>query len=178
LACKLAGGLSEFEDAVKKITFTSNNRRIRQLEEATEEIQAEMFRSRHYHHPLSVIMVEPEAESVQNTLHRAVQEVQKSMMNSYIVNTMAQTLSQYLRQTDLILEQREQGRFLILCPDTNSQDLDLLVEYVKTVATEQLGTAVTCGMSTFPDQAITFEELVNQAETKLVSPNGNGDMGT
>ena len=174
LAHKVSAPLQEFAEAVKSITFTNNNKRIKPITEADEDIQIEMFRSRHNHHPLSVVLVELEPESLQAALHRAVQEVQQAMLSNYVINNIAHTLSKYLRRTDLILEQRDQGRFLILCPETSAGDLELLVEYIQAVATEQLGTSIACGVATFPDEAITFEELVNQAESHLHHLNGNG----
>jgi GGDEF domain-containing protein len=174
LARRLASGLRDFEEAVERITFSNANKRIRHLYEADEEIQIEMFRSRHNHHPLSIILVEPDPESIQTTFHQLVQEVQQTMINGYVINSMAQTLCKYLRRTDWILEQRDQGRFIVLCPETNAADSKLLVEYIQAIAREQLGTSVTYGVATFPDQAITFEELVHQAELHLQRQNDNG----
>ncbi|MBI1879538.1 MAG: hypothetical protein HYR94_15185 [Chloroflexi bacterium] len=177
LSHNFAAGLLEFEEAVKRITFSDSNRRIRQYHEADEDIQVEMFRSRHNHHPLSIIVVEPDAHPIHATLHRLVQEYQQTMLSSYVINNMAQTLSKYLRRTDLILEQREQGRFIIVCPETNVNDSKLLVEYIQNVALEQLGAAVDYGVATFPNEAVTFEELVRQAESKLQhSHNGKNPL--
>jgi len=176
LAHRVATPLQEFTEAVESITFTNTNNRIKPISEADEEIQIEMFRSRHNHHPLSVVLVELEPESLQAALNRAVQEVQQTMLSNYVINNIAHTLSKYLRRTDLILEQRDQGRFLIMCPDTTAGDLKLLVEYIQAVAVEQLGTSIACGVATFPDEAITFEELVNRAESHLHHLNGHGYM--
>jgi hypothetical protein len=171
---KLTCSLGSFEEAVERITFTDNtNKRVRPIEDAYDEIQIEMFRSRHHHHPLSIIVVEPDLGTTQTSLHRVVQEVQQGMMNSYIINSMAHTLGEYIRRTDFVLEQRNRGRFVILCPDTNVADLSLMVEYVQLVAKEQLGTDITCGVATFPDEAITFEELLRKAESHLQNPKGN-----
>ncbi len=167
LAHRLASGLRDFEEAVERITFSDTNRRVKQLREVDEEIQIEMFRSRHNHHPLSVIVVEPNPESIQTTFHHLVQEIQQTMISGYVINNMAQTLGKYLRRTDLILEQRDRGRFIVLCPETSAVDSNLLVEYIQTVAGEQLGVSVTYGVATFPDEAVTFEELIHQAESRL-----------
>ncbi len=178
LAHHLAHHLLDFEKAVKNITFTDSSGKIRKLDEATEDIQTEMFRSRHSNSPLSIILVQPEPGSIQTALHRAVQEVQQAMLNSYVINSMAQTLTKYLRRTDMILEQRDQDRFIIFCPDTNAADSALLVEYVKSVATEQLGVSVACGVATFPDEALTFEEMVHQAEFHLDHLNSSSPLGS
>ncbi|MFN8455465.1 MAG: hypothetical protein U0401_12495, partial [Anaerolineae bacterium] len=167
ISYRFAQAMHDFESAVMNITLVSNSERVRPLKDATEDIEVEMFRSRNSHQPLSIMVVEPKPESVQVALHRAVEEVQQTMMYSYVINSMAQRLSKYLRRTDLILEQREQGRFVILCPDTNSRELKLITEYVETIADLELGVSVRCGAATFPDQALTFEELVHQAQNRL-----------
>src|SRR5688572_26346103 len=69
---KLAYNLRDFERAVQNITFAGSNK-IQDLEKASEKIQDEMFRSRHYHHPLSVIVVEPEPTSLRVSVNRIVQ---------------------------------------------------------------------------------------------------------
>lgn len=173
LAHALARAIRDFEKAVENITFRPVSRRVRRLKDATEDIQVEMFRSRHNHHPLSVVVVEPKPELIQTKLHEAVQEVQQTMLRTYVINSMAQTISKYLRRTDLVLEQRDQGRFIVFCPETNAQELRLLVDYIQTIAKKKLGTAVTCGVATFPDEALTFEELIQRAETQLQQSNGS-----
>ena len=173
LAHKLASAIDDFEGAVKKITFRHTNKRIRQLDEAEDEIQLEMFRSRHYHHPLGILIVQPESGFAQTAMHRAVREVQQAMINTYVTRSIAQTFIKYIRRTDLIMEQADQERFVILCPDTNAADLALMAEYLEVVAQEELSASVVCGTATFPDEAITFEELMRQAETRLNHRNGN-----
>ncbi len=167
LSHRLALAMHDFEDAVENLTMVNLNGRVRSLDQAADDIQVEMFRSRHHHHPLSVIVVEPKKDSLQVALHQAVKEVQETIMRSYVITKLADSLSRHLRRTDLVLEERERGRFIILCPDTSARDLNVLVEYIQATATEMVGVTVDCGMATFPDEALTFEELVRQAETRL-----------
>jgi hypothetical protein len=101
LAHRLAFAIEDFQGAVKEVSFRHTNKRIRQLEEADDEIEIEMFRSRQYHHPLGILIVQPESGFTQAALHRAVREVQQAMMNTYVSRSMAQTFSKYIRRTDL-----------------------------------------------------------------------------
>jgi GGDEF domain-containing protein len=174
LTYRLTRAIGDFEEAVENITLVNGNRRIQPLGDATENIQSEMFRSRHNHRPLGVVIVEPRAESIQATLQRAVQEVQQAMLNRYVLNNLANQLTHYLRRTDLVLEESSRGRFIILCPETNAEDLKMLSEYIQTITAKKFGMSVACGMATFPDEALTFEELVNQAEARLQHLKFNG----
>lgn len=159
--------INRFETIVENLVFTSTGKQVRQLDEAEKDIQIEMFRSRNNHHPLSVIMVEPNSLSNQAALRDALQEVQQAILNSYVVSRMSGLLSKYLRPTDVILAQPGQKRFIILCPDTNAKDSKLLVDYLQIVAQEQLSTTIDCGKATFPGDALTFEDLVRTAEIDL-----------
>ncbi len=164
---RLAQALLDFEQAVENITLVNGNRQVRHLDDASDDIQVEMFRSRHNHYPLSVVVVEPTGDALQLALQRAVQEMQQTLLNSYVITNLAHALSRYLRRSDLVLQERERGRFIILCPDTSARDMDPLVEYIQATAGELLGVSVNCGTATFPDEALTFEELILQAEAKL-----------
>ena len=117
-----SASLHEFAEAVERITFADSDRQVRQYRGIDEDIRVEMFRSRHNHHPLSIIFVKPDPDAIQATLHRLAQEVQQTMLSGYVINNMARTLRKYLRPTDLILEQRDQGRFIIVCPETNAAE--------------------------------------------------------
>ena len=163
LAHKLAHAIRDFEDAVKTVTFAGSDHHIRGITEANEVIQTEMFRSRHNHHPLSVIVIEPDTVSIRSSLHRLVREAQQSMMNHYITNNLAMLLNQQLRRSDLVLEQRDANRVVLVCPDTNKTDSEVLVEYIGDVVARQMGLTIKCGTASFPQEALTFEELVDRA---------------
>lgn len=68
---------------------------------------------------------------------------------------------------DTVLEDRKNGRFIILCPEIDGQNSTVLIERIRMAVSRQLGIEVQCGTASFPDTALTFEELVNRAESQL-----------
>ncbi len=170
LAHQLARNLSEFEEAVENMTLATVGRQLRELDEAAEDIQTELIRSRRHHHPLSVIIVEPEAGSVQAAVHRSVLEVQRAMMSRYVVVSLGRAISGELRRTDTILQQSGRDRFIVFCPETSAPDALVMINRIKTVAEEKIGVRVACGIGAFPEDALTFEELVRQAELQVKQP--------
>lgn len=162
--------MHDFEEAVSNITFADMSRRIKKLDEAEDDIQTELIRSRRHHHPLTVMVIEPEAESIQVALNRTVQEVQRAMMSRYVITSLARVVSNQLRRTDVVVEQREKNRFIIISPDTTAANSAILADRIQAAAAVQLGVLVSCGVASFPDQALTFDELVQQAKTNLHSP--------
>jgi GGDEF domain-containing protein len=89
------------------------------------------------------------------------------MMARYVITSLARIISKQLRRTDMVLDQHERGRFIIISPDTSASSSETLAQRIKSAAAEQLGVTVSCGVASFPDEALTFEELVHQAETGL-----------
>jgi len=166
-AQKTSRVLIDFEDVVELVTFESKNKQIRHFDDADDEIQTEMYRSRNYQRSLSLIVIKPDPQAIKVTLHQIVQEAQKSMINNYMVNNMAKIVSHYLRRTDLVFEQRENGQLIIFRPETTAKELPSLIEHIQTITKEKIGFPIMCGGATFPDEALTFEELMAQAESKF-----------
>jgi hypothetical protein len=171
LTYQLVQNIHDFEKAVENITFSHLSNRVQKLEQTKDIIQTEMFRSRHNHHPLSIIIVEPEVEAIKTTLHRMVREVQQTMMSYYMINNLGRILGNYLRRSDLVLENQEKNQIMLICPETNSADATLLIDYINEIVAKHLDISIKCGTASFPNGAVTFEELVRQAEAQLYHSN-------
>lgn len=167
LAYKVARTLHDFEEAIANISLSQVRGRVQSLDEATNIIRGEMLRSRRFHRPLSVIVVRAETDSIKATLHQIVREVQQAMMERYVFTSLAHIISNCIERTNHVLAHSERNRFILLCPETDETDTTSLIEHIRDVADEKLGVSLACGVSSFPDQALTFEELVNQAEKNL-----------
>jgi len=167
LAHRVGSGLQEFLEAVKSITLDKIGQQIPQVDAAGDLVRAEMTRSRHYHRPLSVIVAAPEADGVQVVLPRLIQEAEHAFVHRYATARLATLIRKELRLMDTVLEDRKNGRFIILCPEIDGQNSTILIERIRTAVSRQLGIEVQCGTASFPDTALTFEELVNRAESQL-----------
>jgi len=170
-AQRLAQHLDEFQQGLEMITLTISGKQLQTLTKASSDIRRELTRSRHYHRPLSVIVVEPDQQSFEYSLPRLIEEIQRATVNRFARVRLAQAIEKHLRLMDLILEEDdENNRFIILCPEADSEGSAVIVERIETVMT-QLGITVQCSIATFPQDALTFEGLVNQAKAKLVNAN-------
>ena len=164
LACRVSGALEEFSAAVEQVTVPDADRWVIQLQEAQDAIETEINRSRRYERPLSVVCVRPDFDTIEFVLDRLVKEVQQSIAHHYAIVNLGRMLKISMRRTDLILlEDRRRGCFVVLCPETDRAGATLLVERVRVFAQEELGFAVDCGTALFPEDALTFKEVVEQA---------------
>jgi hypothetical protein len=170
LAYRVTSALQEFAQAVEQVTVPDPERWVLEIHDAADAIRTEINRSRRYQRPLSVLVVEPLIDTVQFTLERIFQEVQRGLARHYAVVGLGRLLKISLRRTDVItLEDRTRGRFIVLCPETDHAGSTTLVERIKVFSKAELGFAVVCGSSLFPEDALTFEDAVRSAVADMQS---------
>lgn len=92
LAYRVGQALEEFTQAVEEITFSSKGEYLRTLSEAHDLVQLEMISSRRHQRPLSLVMLQADGSSLNMLTHRLVQDVQRSMMQRYVLVTVARVL--------------------------------------------------------------------------------------
>jgi predicted signal transduction protein with EAL and GGDEF domain len=157
--------LDDFEKAVENITF-AEIKRASNLKDATESINSEIYRSRRYNHPWTMIMVEPLKGSQEMILNQSVREVQESMISRYVSISLARALRDYIRRTDMLVEQPEKGRFIVITPETGKVESNRVVSKIFEAA-KSIGAEVAVGVCAFPDDALTLEDMLSRAEIDL-----------
>lgn len=165
LARWVGWNLQDFENAVENITF-SEIKRASQLKDATESIKSEIYRSRRYNHPLTLIMVEPIKGSQDMILNQSVREIQESMISRYVSIALARALHDHIRRTDMLIEMPEKGRFIVLTPETDIRESIRVIEKIKEAA-QSIGAEVSVGIAGFPEDALTLEDMLARAELDL-----------
>jgi GGDEF domain-containing protein len=165
LAQKLGLDIEEYQEAARIFAF-ANVSKIKRVEEAQEEIQTELYRSRRFQRPLSIIVLEQDESKIQANINKVVLDVQDSLMKKYISAMVARELSAQLRQTDILLEHDKKGRLIILSPDTDDDGIKAFIHRLSLLARNDLF-SINFGAATFPNHALTFEQLLEQAESNL-----------
>jgi GGDEF domain-containing protein len=62
----------------------------------------------------------------------------------------------------------QRGRFIVLCPETDKASADLLAKRITHAITEKTDLQVLFGVSSFPEEALTFDDLLHTARERLV----------
>jgi hypothetical protein len=165
LAYSTAWKLEDFIQAIENITF-AGLRKVVDIREAVEDLEGELYRSRRYKHPMTVVMVEPQMETLNVALHSTVKDVQESMMERYtLVSLMTQALNNQLRRSDSLLDLVEKKKFVILLPETEHERSSIIIRRIAEAANE-MGVKVSCGTATFPKDGLTIEGLLHEAEAR------------
>jgi hypothetical protein len=141
------------------------------LAQAVEQVQAEINRSRHYNRSLSVILASLETNEVQVQMPRLVAEAQEKLMQVYLTSRLADTVRSELRRMDIVLEDRDKNRVIVISPEVDGWGAGVVRNRLTETVARQMGIQLQCGAASFPDKALTFEDLVREAELDL---NQNG----
>ena len=161
LARWVSNGVGEFESAIAHITIGQVDTQVDPFSTGQAEMYREIRRARHYQRPLALMAIGVEEKSIQVALDRMVQEVQQAMMKRYVLSDIAKTLCQKLEDYNVIAQTNH--HFLILLPEVSSDHLAELASRLRQAVSEQVGATLQIGTASFPDDAVTFESLVDRA---------------
>jgi GGDEF domain-containing protein len=172
LSYQLAVGIARSESLMDVLAQGTFPHRAVELDTASEQIKIEFSRSRRYHRQLSLLVVHslPKDEEVVRDMLKSLQrDVLTRLSNAQI----GQAIGEVIRQTDLLI--RDQiGRFVVLCPETDLESAVFLSERICQIVEGRTGLHVNCGVASFPDEALTFEDLLHTARDRsmqLPKPN-------
>jgi GGDEF domain-containing protein len=161
LARWVSNGLNEFESAIAHITIGQVGKLPEPFSTGQGEMYREVRRARHHQRPLALMAVGVEEESIQVALDRMVQEVQQAMMKQYVLSGVARTLCEELGDYNIIAQRNH--HFLALLPEVTPERFTDLIERLRKAVSEQVGVTLQIGTASFPDDAVTFESLVEKA---------------
>jgi hypothetical protein len=141
-----------------------------ELETASSLISNEVTRSRRYHRPFSILIfqVAPQNKYAYQELFR---NFQRELLNRFSSARMGQLIGERIRQTDILLRDRV-GRFVVLCPETNKENALLLGERINDALKDGTGLKISWGCSSFPDEALTFDDMITRAREQTKSATG------
>jgi hypothetical protein len=166
LAQRLASAVEDLDETLGTVAFGESPALPLEGPQATNEILSEMARSRRHNRPLSVTVLAPHPESLELAVDRVAEDVRETIRARYVKGRLARVIGEQLRRSDLLFEDPHTGRFVILSPETGDEGTQLLAARV-TQAARDLKLELEVGSASFPDHAISFEQLVEVAELRL-----------
>jgi GGDEF domain-containing protein len=165
-AHQLATQISHAESIMDALALSAFPNRARDIDSESQRIKIELTRSRRYHRPLSVVMVQPESDEEELT-REAFKNIQHDLMSRFTSARVGQIIDDRVRQTDLVLRDY-QGRFFVLCPETDFANATLLAKRISQAIKERTNLRVLWGVAAFPEEALTFEDLLQKARQRLI----------
>jgi len=164
-AHQLAVQISHAESVMDALALSAFPNRANDIDSENQRIKIELTRSRRYHRPLSLIVIESESED-DKTTREMLKSIQHDLLNRFTSARVGQIIDDRIRQTDLVLRDRR-GRFIILCPETDLGNASLLARRISQAVKERISLNVFWGVASFPEEALTFEDLLQKARERL-----------
>jgi GGDEF domain-containing protein len=165
-AHQLAVQISHAESIMDALALSAFPNQARNIDEENQRIKIELTRSRRYHRPLSLVLIEAESEDEKIT-REMLKSIQHDLLSRFTTARVGQIIDDRIRQTDLVLRDHR-GRFIILCPETEYSSAALLAKRVSQAIKERTSLKVLWGVSAFPDEALTFDDLIQKARERLI----------
>ncbi len=165
-AHQLALQIGHAESVMDALALSAFPNRAHDIEAESQRIKIELTRSRRYHRPLSLVVIESESDD-QKTTREMLKSVQQDLLNRFTSARVGQIIDDRIRQTDLVLRDHR-GRFVVLCPETNLENTIMLAKRIAQAVKERTNLRVLWGVAAFPEEALTFDDLLHKATERLV----------
>ena len=165
LTRQLNRALDEFQEAVAAITIPHVGKSVDAFSADQGEMYQEVRRARQYNRPLALLALKVKEDSLKVALQEVLREAQRAMMNELALAGVAGALCDELRDYDIIGQQ--DGYFLVLLPETKKEDVPDVTNRLCNAVSERVGVKLQVAAVTFPDNALTFEGLVQQATQQI-----------
>ncbi len=162
LAYEVGKRIGEVHKALEGLSSSAYPNRVREIESARDLIVAEITRSRRYHHPLSVLTIRLEMPKKKVEALKEIDSLAVDMIERFAIAKASKIFSDLARSTDIIL-QDVNGQFVLLCPETNLSSINILAGRMEAAVQEGLNATIAWGGASFPDEALTFEDLLQVA---------------
>ena len=98
---------------------------------------------------------------------RVIDDMQRELVEKYVLARTARLLRDRLEDSAIVTQRN--NHFVVLLPETPWEELPAVLRTLDNAAQEQLGLTLSIGVATFPDQAITLEGLLEQAEADMAT---------
>ena len=173
LAYDVGRRIDQVDTTLGGLSSSAYPNRARDIQSSRDLIASEITRSRRYHHPLSILTLRVEKPKGKDSW-RDVESLANDMLERFAVAKVSQILSDMARSTDLVFLDRNR-QFVVLCPETNPRNITILAERIASAVEDSLQTSIEWGIASFPDEALTFDDLLQTAQRRL-SPNGSQNV--
>lgn len=173
-AHQLARQITHTESVMDDLASGIFPHRAKEIDEDGHRVRTELTRSRRYHRPLSVLLLEVNPE-FQKSDTELVKTIQHDIMNRLTSARIGQIIDDRIRTTDLVLKDRKWS-YVILCPETDLPGVSLLASRISEAVKEKTGLSVLWGTAAFPEEALTFDDLLQKARGRLAEGKFTAEM--
>ena len=168
LTYNLAREIGRAESVLDALALSTFPNRALDMDAAFDKIKVELTRSRRYHRPLTLMVLQTDPEDHQS-MKEMVKNIQHDLAHRFSLARIGQIIGDGVRQTDLVVRDHT-GRFVVICPETDMGYSAVLADRLKSAVESRAGISIQWGVAAFPEEALTFEDLLQKARERLAAP--------
>ena len=158
-------GMEALRQTIEDLTIGHLKDGTHPFETGQGYLYREMRRARQHQHPVTLIALAATPNSRDMSLDLFIRQAQQEIVQEYINAKIAHLVVQELEDYDIITQRGD--HFIVLLPETNRERAIEVARRLKTRAQEVLGLDLEMGLAVFPEESITLESLVQQAEARM-----------
>ncbi len=168
--------LEELQETLTSLMVGQVSRAVESFGTGQGLLYREIRRARRHQRPLALLAITAADDFLKVSLdqcickaplNRFVEDVKHEIVKKYVLVHVSNLLIEELGDSAIITQRDE--HFVTLLPEMSREDVVKIVKNLETVAEEKLGLRLKIGVSTFPDEEVTFETLLQRAETDMAN---------
>jgi len=167
LTRKVTDNLQILEETIANITMADVSSRVKNLDEAADDVSKEFTRSRRYKRNVGVVVIKLEPETTQAEIGMLSEDILKLVMSRFSMSNLIRLLDKEIRRPDLILEQYNENRIVLILPEADTEAVHAVSNNIQKMVATRIGYKISVGTAVFPDNAITFDDLLEFAEEHI-----------
>ncbi len=177
LARQVGQLMADFVESVRALFLSDLEGRVVSADQAEGIVKREMRSARRRNYPLSILVVEADAAGATVELSATAQEIQRLVTQRLGLVRLTRMLAQNLRPSDSIVEEVDQRRWILMTSEVHQAQATAILQRLNDQTKREFGVRLSYGAASFPDEGLTFEDLVAKAQEDLKTGHAarNGD---
>jgi len=164
LAHVLSIHISHAESVMDALAFTAFPSQSSEIDSESKRIKLEILRSRRYQRPLGLVVIDSKLN--QELLTKELfKNIQNDLLFRFTAARVGQIIDYRVRQTDIVMRDHG-GRYVVLCPETDLDSATILAIRIAKDVKIRTDLEVRWGVSAFPEEALTFDDLLEKARLR------------
>jgi hypothetical protein len=157
--------LHDFEGVVSKIAINHAGFSITPFEQEQRVMYKELKRARLYKRPLSLLRIHLNSASLQKELPHILENYKQGLINQMALASVVKALDRALFETDIIAYY--ENSLIIVLPELDAANLSKVVQKIQKTAKDDTEFDLEIGAANYPQDAVTFESLLEIATERV-----------
>lgn len=164
--------IQSLEDAVVDLVLPDVDQMTLPFEDGQALLYQEVRRARRYDRALSVVSVRLNPASGELEEQQLLADIQRAVLWRRANAQLAAMLDTETNGCQILTERED--HYVILLPETDRSGAQALMSRLRSQTRAELGVDLDFGVSSFPDENVTFTRLLEAAENEMLESRNNG----